>query len=294
MDNRVRDFIRTETKSILRIERAGDFEEVYSVFLRILDVETPSIPGSEYIGSRVRYALEKIALEKLDRDDIITYLPIVSGKFEAFCGKALYLVDQGKGLHTREDGGQEDHSLTAVLYDLGISAFVKNPKNRTAVSQAVHFAYSMRDLTSADMEDWAMAKCFYRLSQCLAAYLIVVGKNLSAIKSALGIENVEKVEAAILEESEAEAEEAGTQELSADLSETGLEFVTESETRTEIEAESEEEAESELERTEAPESEEAGVEPGETEVAPEEVFQETEAVSEEASQETEVTPEEAD
>ena len=291
MDNRVRDFIRTETKSILRIERAGDFEEVYSVFLRILDVETPSIPGSEYIGSRVRYALEKIALEKLDRDDIIT---IVSGKFEAFCGKALYLVDQGKGLHTREDGGQEDHSLTAVLYDLGISAFVKNPKNRTAVSQAVHFAYSMRDLTSADMEDWAMAKCFYRLSQCLAAYLIVVGKNLSAIKSALGIENVEKVEAAILEESEAEAEEAGTQELSADLSETGLEFVTESETRTEIEAESEEEAESELERTEAPESEEAGVEPGETEVAPEEVFQETEAVSEEASQETEVTPEEAD
>lgn len=72
MNSKVRNLFRNESKDI---ESFTNFNQVYFVFEQMVeyDVDVPEIEG---LQERLPYALNKIATEKLDRNDVLTYFPM--------------------------------------------------------------------------------------------------------------------------------------------------------------------------------------------------------------------------
>lgn len=92
MDTKVRDLFRMETEDMVQFM---NFNEIYYIFEQLVqfDVKVPELEG---LGERLSYALNMIATTKLDRNDIITFFPIVWEKFEVYVKQLLYIINSCK------------------------------------------------------------------------------------------------------------------------------------------------------------------------------------------------------
>ena len=176
MKSKVRDFIRIETNDIVHFD---NFAQIYYLFEQLIhyDVDAPAIEG---LGERLPYVLNMIATEKMERTDIITFLPIVWGRFEAYTKKILFIIDREKYnsvINTHE-------SLEKVLGYFGIP--VKVPEcRRTNRTEAIYKAYDLRNKEAHECKIWSVHKCYEILAYVLTAYLIVTEKALPELQAAM-------------------------------------------------------------------------------------------------------------
>lgn len=163
MDTKVRDLFRTETRDLIEI---SSFKKVYAVFEQLVmyDIDVPELEG---LGERLKYAFTKIATEKIDRNDIITFFPIIWGKFETYARMVLFLTNR-KSYQKLND----DDTFVNVLDRLGIKVFVTT-KDRNEKTEAIFQTYNVRNLDAHKCEKWSIRKFYETLGYTLAAYLIV-------------------------------------------------------------------------------------------------------------------------
>lgn len=184
MNSKVRDLFRIETKDIVTLE---NFNQVYYVFEQMVqyDIDVPELEG---LGERLPYALNKIATEKLERNDIITFFPIIWGKFEPYVRKLLYAIDKEGYALIQKD---KNSSLVNVLEKIGIKVFVSENK-RTKETDAIFTIYKLRNAEAHQCEAWSVRKCYDKLAKTMVAFLLVTNKVLPDIQKAMEELPVEK------------------------------------------------------------------------------------------------------
>lgn len=177
MDPKVKSLFRIETKDIITFE---DFDRVFYVFQQLVlyDIDVPEIEG---LSERLPYALNTVATEKLDRNDIITFFPIIWGKFEPYARKLLYVIKPEK---YEEICRKRKGTLQNVLEGIGIKVFVKGV-NRTDETQAVFETYKMRNVEAHECELWSVRECYDQLAKTIAAFLIITKKVLPEVQIAM-------------------------------------------------------------------------------------------------------------
>ena len=183
MKTEVRNLFRIETKGIVNFE---NFNQVYYVFEQMVryDIDVPELEG---LSERLTYAFNKIATEKLDRNDVITFFPIIWTKFEPYVKKLLFIINPSGYSSIREERG----SVVDVLAKLGISVFVEKGK-RTSETEAIFLAYSLRNTEAHECEFWSLAECYEKLAMVMAAYLIVTNNTLIEIRTAMEVVPAER------------------------------------------------------------------------------------------------------
>lgn len=172
MDTKVRDLFEIETRDLVNII---NFRKVYSVFEQIVlyDIDVPDLEG---LGERLQYAFNKIATDKLDRNDIITYFPIIWGKFETYARMILFLVNRKE-----YNKLTKDDSLVNVLEKLGLKVFVtKNDRNER--TDAIYNTYNVRNTDAHKCEKWSIKTFYETLQYVLAAYLIVTENSYEQLE----------------------------------------------------------------------------------------------------------------
>lgn len=192
MNTKVRDLFRIETKDIVSFT---NFNQIYYVFEQMVlyDIDVPEIEG---LSERVPYALNKIATEKLDRNDIITFFPIIWGKFEPYVRKLLYIINPSKYRKVRNN---KNSSVVNVLAELGIKVFVQE-KDRTKETEAIYTTYNLRNTEAHVCETWSICKCYDKLAKTLAALLIVTNKVLPDIQIAMkGVPKEKQIRVPLME-----------------------------------------------------------------------------------------------
>ena len=180
MNSRVRDFFRVETKDIVSF---NNFDQIYYVFEQMIlyDIDVPELEG---LGERLPLALNKIATEKLDRDDVITFFPIVWGKFEPYARKILYIINPKEYEVVRKD---KNSSIVTILDKMGIKVFLQKHE-RTNETDAIYSTYKIRNAEAHQCDTWSLRKCYDILANAMASFLIVTNRALPALQSAM--ENV--------------------------------------------------------------------------------------------------------
>lgn len=177
MNIRVRDFFRIETKDIITFE---NWDQIYYVFEQMVeyDVDVPELEG---LRERLPYAFNKIATEKLDRNDIITFFPIIWGKFESYAKKLLFITNPSEYAEIRKN---KDKSLVKVLQKMQTNVFT-NPKDRDNETEAIYTAYELRNNEAHECEKWSVRKCYDKLAKVMAAFLIITNKALPELQLAM-------------------------------------------------------------------------------------------------------------
>lgn len=178
MNLKVRNMFRIESKDYISFE---NFNEIYYVLEQMIeyDVDVPEVAG---LQERLPYALQKIATEKLDRNDIITFFPIIWGKFEPYARKVLYILDPIKYSQTRT---HSRNSLVDVLKAIGVTVFIQDPKKRTMETEAIFTAYQLRNGEAHECETWSLRDCYDKMAKVITAYLIVTEKALPDLKTVM-------------------------------------------------------------------------------------------------------------
>ena len=186
MKSKVRDLFRRETKEIKVFD---NFNQIYYVVEQMVlyDVDVPELEG---LSERLPYALNKIASEKLDRNDIITFFPIIWNKFESYVRKLLFIIRPDEYQMIRK---AKNSSVKDVLEVMGIKVNVAEPY-RTKETEAIHTVYTLRNSEAHVCETWSIRKTYDKLAKTLAAYLIVTNKVLSEIQSVMkGVPDNKKI-----------------------------------------------------------------------------------------------------
>ena len=182
MDSRVREMFRRETKYFLEAKNylsQNDFFSCFRIFEQLVELDI-DIPNVEGLRERLPYALLKISSEKIDRNDIITFFPIVWGKFEVFVKKLLFIVnkEQYELLSSNQANG-----LAEYMSALGVSPFIDKDK-QTKQTKALYDTYRLRNTEAHSCETWSTKDFYYNLCSTLAAYLIVVKETIPQIEKA--------------------------------------------------------------------------------------------------------------
>lgn len=174
MNSKVRNLFRNESKDI---ESFTNFNQVYFVFEQMVeyDIDIPEIEG---LQERLPYALNKIATEKLDRNDVLTYFPIIWGKFEQYARKVLFIIDPNEYAKIKAN---KNSSLVDVLGKLGIRVFVQK-QNRTNTTDAIYTAYNLRNTEAHKCEKWSLRKCYDKMAKVMTAYMVVTNKVLPKLE----------------------------------------------------------------------------------------------------------------
>ena len=109
MNSNVRIWVELEIKDRLKYSQK-DFYEIYFYFSQLIkfDIDKEGISG---LTERLAPALNFVASQKMDRQDIVTYFPAIWGSFEVFVKKTLYLVNPN--LHRKLNKNQ---NYTLVNY----------------------------------------------------------------------------------------------------------------------------------------------------------------------------------
>ena len=194
MNSKVRDLFRIETKDIVTFQ---NFNQIYYVFEQMVlyDVDVPEIEG---LSERLSNALEKVASEKLDRNDIITFFPIIWGKFEPYARKILYIVNPSK---YEKIHGNNNSSLVNVLEKLGVKVFVQKRSDRTKETDAIFTTYKLRNAEAHECETWSVRKCYDNLAKALSAFLIITNKALSDIQLVMeGVPEEKRIKGPLLQD----------------------------------------------------------------------------------------------
>lgn len=174
MDAKVRDLFRMETKDIIKLEK---FNEIYYVFdwLVKFDIDVPELEGLE---ERLSYALNIIATEKLDRNDIITFFPIIWSKFEVYVKQVLYIINREEYKKIRKRNG----SIRDYLEGLGIKVCISQKEERNECTEAMFITYNLRNIEAHECEKWSNRIYYDKLANVLASFLIVTNKVLPDIQ----------------------------------------------------------------------------------------------------------------
>lgn len=176
--------LNSEVKSLFYLEirekkSSFDFDKTYYAFEQLIEMDI-DVPAVEGLRERLPYALNKIAIDKLNRNDIITYFPIVWGKYEVFVKKLLYIIDrvEYKKLHKAKSG------LSSYMEALGVPPYVDRSE-RTKETKAIRDVYDLRNTEAHACEFWSLKDFYYKLSQTLSAYLITVNKVLPDLQKVM-------------------------------------------------------------------------------------------------------------
>ena len=137
---------------------------------------------------RIPYALEVIATQKIDRNDIITHFPIIWGKMEAYLKKLVYLIDP---VRYDEIKKTPKSSIINFFNELGFPVFVEKA-NRTNESDAIFTAYNIRNGDAHECEKWSLRSCYNYLAKTMASYILVTAAALPRIKGSLNNKSIPK------------------------------------------------------------------------------------------------------
>lgn len=176
MNSKVRDYFRRESNAYH--VQFNDFNQAYHVFEQIVesDIGDSAVEG---LRERLPYALTKIAVEKLDRNDIITYFPIIWSKFEPYVKKLVLFADTPK-YNTLVQNRRA--MLSDYLLALGIDISVlKGGSSQNA--RAIYGTYGLRNIEAHRCESWGLRTFFDRLAQALSAYLLVTEEAIKIINN---------------------------------------------------------------------------------------------------------------
>ena len=172
MNTAVKELFRRETADLVQFD---DFNKIFYVIEQLieLDLEVSTLKG---LSERLVPAFNKIAAEKMDRTDLVTTLPTVFGLFEPFVKKVLYIVDKSKFDALAAD---KRNSLQFYLNALGFVPKRKDP----GANKVIHEAYELRNSESHVCESWSNKELYNKLAYVLAAYMVVVDKQLVALET---------------------------------------------------------------------------------------------------------------
>lgn len=167
MNSKVRDFFQIETDRILIID---NFDDVYHVFEQLVELDV-EVPREEGLRERLPYALEKITCDKIDRNDVITFFPIIWQKFESYVKKLVYLIDRDKF-----EALSVDHRNGLWQY-LGALNYV------APFPDIIQKACKLRNKESHSCESDSLRYCYNSLAYALAAYLYVTRNAIPKLKT---------------------------------------------------------------------------------------------------------------
>lgn len=178
LNSKVKDYLFVETRKLIKF---NDFDEIYYALEQIIayDVASYAIEG---ISERMIDALNKIAVEKIDRDDTIFCFSTILNCFEPYVKKVLYLIDKAKYDELRK---KENASLPDYLAALELKVF-RDKKDRTDRSDKIYLAYKLRNINSHECRKWSFLEIYENLQILLCSYLIVVEKKLVELKNVFG------------------------------------------------------------------------------------------------------------
>lgn len=177
MKTKVKNFILLETRDVMKF---SNFDEIYYSFEQIIDYDVVAY-AIEGISERMTISLERIASEKIDRNDILSCFYDIVKCFEPFVKKILYLLDKKK---YKELQKKDISTLPDYLEALGLKVFL-DEKSRTTESQQLFDTYKLRNIESHECQKWSYAKIFNKLQCLFCAYLIVTKKHLQELKRVL-------------------------------------------------------------------------------------------------------------
>lgn len=175
MNSEVKRLFKRETQGLRKPYEDSKFDELFFAFSQLVefDVEVAAVEG---LRERLPYALSKIASEKIDRNDVITFFPIIWGKFESFIRKLLFICDRGQYMILADD---RKNTLKNYLDSLSIAINTKPPEYK---QDSITITYTVRNCDSHTCEVWSLEKFYYYLGHALNAYLSVIEKTLPRIQ----------------------------------------------------------------------------------------------------------------
>lgn len=178
MDSNIRSWLQLEIKDKLTFSQK-DFYEIYYYFSQLIkyDIDKEGISG---LTERLTPALQFVATQKMDRQDIVTYFPDIWGSFEVFVKKTLYLI---KPSVYRKLKKNTNSSLVNYLNELGFPVFVDKPY-RTVESNCIYGSYLLRNIESHEYNKWSSRKFYEELNICLCGYMLVIKQVLPDLKTA--------------------------------------------------------------------------------------------------------------
>ena len=142
------------------------------------DIDVSGIAG---LSDRLPYALNRIAEEKLSRQDILTFFPIVWNKFEAYVKKIMYIADlEGFNSIVLDP----NKTLPNYLDRLHVPHQLNKAYNRE-YTWAFKKAKDLRKSEAHDCENWSVTECYEALSQSLLSYLLITEHCLDILKAAI-------------------------------------------------------------------------------------------------------------
>ena len=119
MRAKMKEWIRIETCKKLGYS-PKKFDEVYYYFEKVIffELDNKKIGG---LDESLSIAFKKIAFEKLDREDAVTYFPMIWGNFEPFVKKVVYFVDKKT---YKKLTSKEGTSVVEYLKHIGFPVFL--------------------------------------------------------------------------------------------------------------------------------------------------------------------------
>lgn len=177
MDKKIKEYMLIETRDAINFKK---FDELYSVFEQIIEYDVASY-AIEGISERMTTYLTQIATEKVNRVDIINCFSGLSGCFEPYVKKVLYLIDKNK---YDELKSKKDTSLPDYLEGIGLKLFLPKEK-RNDRSQKLFITYNLRNTESHECKMWSLTKLYRELQALLCSYLLVTEQQLPALKNIL-------------------------------------------------------------------------------------------------------------
>lgn len=176
MDKKIKEYILIETRDVINFKK---YDELYSVFEKIVEYDVAAF-AIEGISERLVSALQNIALNKIDRLELVKNFSEISSCFEPYVKKVLYLTDKNKYSELKK----KDSSLPNYLEEIGLKVFVEKSK-RTPRTDKLFMAYKLRNLESHECKKWSYSKLYFELQALLCAYLMVTEAQLSSLKKVL-------------------------------------------------------------------------------------------------------------
>ena len=174
---KIKEYIKLETNGLVTFDK---FDELYYLFDRIIDIDV-DIPKVAGIRERLTNAFLRLSKDVITRASVIDCYVAVTGCYESFAKKCLYLVDPGKYAELAADS---KNTMPDYLNALGMEVFRK-PKDRTKKSDCIFRTYSLRTVEAHECVKKSLREMYDDMAWVLASYFIITESQMEKIKGAL-------------------------------------------------------------------------------------------------------------